>query len=410
MKKANLKNWMILGAVCGTLAFSATSCKDDDDSITYYDVTVSDVRPSEVPSNATVQSGQLTFTELNTKDVIVKELPLVGDLNVPAGTYNVEGTMTVTYSEDGTNVERTLRTVANNVVISANSSLSLNWFFYNPENTFIFSEIYITGSPKPTSTSTGLYDSFFIIYNNTDEVLYADGLAICESQLLNSQNFEITSSDNFIENNFTACTVYVIPGNGTDVPVQPGQSIKIADQAIDWNSEVAGAMDNTDADFEWYDEVTSGTVRDTDNPDVPNLDKWYTYSKSLWIPNQQCNKSYALVRFPDGMTAERFVDEQASTYTYIGATGKEMSNSNNKLIKYEWILDGVNLCPTEVWQRNSLSATVDMSYKAISDKNSDSNRFGKKFKRKTAGTSPAGNVILQDTNDSANDFEVVSAK
>ncbi|MCM1504815.1 MAG: DUF4876 domain-containing protein [Muribaculum sp.] len=409
MKKANLKSWMIMGAVCGTFAFSATSCKDDENSITYYDVTVDEVLPPEVPSNATVQSGQLTFTELNTKEVYVKALPIVGELNIPAGTYNVEGNMTVTYSEDGTDVERSFRSVANNVVISSNTPLNLKWFYYNPDNTLVFGEIYITGTLNADGKN-GLYDVYFTIYNNTDEVLYADGLAICESKILNTADYEIVSQDNLIDRNFTAGAVYVIPGNGTDVPVQPGQSIKIADQAIDWTESVAGALDLTNADFEWYDEVTTGSVRDTDNPSVPNLDKWYSYSNTIWIPSKQCNRSYALVRFPEGMTAERFVDEQASNYTYLGATGKEMTDNKNKLIKYEWILDGVNLCPTEVWKRNTLSATVDMSYAAISDKNSDVSRFGKKFARKVAGTSSAGNVILQDTNDSANDFDVVPVK
>ena len=407
MKKVNLKNWVLLSAACTMFAVSAVSC-DDDDSVTYYDVTVNDALPS-LPSAATLQSGTLTFTELNTGNIVTIDLPATGQLNIPAGTYNIEGNMTVKYVDNGVDVEKTLRTVASQVVVSANSTLSLDWFFYNPDNTLVFGEIYLAGTLNATGKS-GLYDSYFTIYNNTDEVLYADGLAICESKLLNSQDLEITSVDNFIANNFTAQTVYVIPGTGRDVPVQPGQSIKIVDQAIDWNQQVEGALNHTDADFEWYDEVTTGSVRDTDNPDVKNLDKWYSYSKTIWLPSQQCNRSDALVRFPEGMTAERFVDEQSCTYTWLTAAGKEMSNDTQKLIKYEWIIDGVNLCPTEVWKRNALSATVDMSYKAISDKNQDPNKFGKKFARKVSGTSPAGNVILQDTDDSANDFEVVSAK
>ena len=80
------------------------------------------------------------------------------------------------------------------------------------------------------------------------------------------------------------------------------------------------------------------------------------------------------------------------------------------LIKNEWILDGVNLCPDESWTSGALSTSVDASHAAISTAKLDVNRFGKKFVRKTAGVSAAGNTVLMDTNDSANDFNVVSAK
>ena len=58
----------------------------------------------------------------------------------------------------------------------------------------------------------------------------------------------------------------------------------------------------------------------------------------------------------------------------------------------------------------SLAPSIDKSYASIAVENTVANRTGKKFRRRQAGNSPAGNVILMDTNDSANDFEVVSAK
>ena len=70
----------------------------------------------------------------------------------------------------------------------------------------------------------------------------------------------------------------------------------------------------------------------------------------------------------------------------------------------------MNLCNDEQWTQGALSTAIDMSYASISTKKSDANRFGKKFVRKVSGTSPAGKVVLMDTNDSASDFEVVSAR
>ncbi|WP_300506454.1 DUF4876 domain-containing protein [uncultured Duncaniella sp.] len=405
---------LLLCAVLTAGMSTFTSCSDDDNDAPdpTYPVTVTENLPSEIPATYTVESGSVTYTELNTGRVTTFNLPLSATDVLPAGTYDIDGTMVVKYTDaEGNAVEQTLRAVATQQVVSATSSpVTLKWFFYNPDNSLVFSEIYCAGSPNAKGTN-GLYDTFFKIYNNTDSVIYADGLAIVESKLTNVSTDKILTEANFHENNFTAQTVYVIPGSGRDVAIKPGESIKIVDQAIDWSAQVAGALDHRDADFEWYDVVTVGTVRDTDNPDVPNLDKWFSYSATIWLPSNQCNRSYAIVRFPEGMTAETFLAQQAGDYTYINAaTGKEMNGTKCYLIKYDWILDGVNLCPNESWTSGALSTSVDASHAAISDAKTDPNRFGKKFVRKVAGVSAAGNTVLKDTNDSANDFEVVSAR
>ncbi|MDE6716277.1 MAG: DUF4876 domain-containing protein [Muribaculaceae bacterium] len=386
-----------------------TSCDDKEDPV--FAITVENVLPDGVPANAVIKSGSITYKELNTGSVVVFTLPITGVNNLPAGIYDIDGTMEVSYTSEGAIVERTLRAVASQQVINEGATTSsLKWFFYNPNNTLVFGEIYFTGSLNAAGTN-GLYDSFFTIYNNTDEVQYADGIAIVESKFTNVSTDEILTPANQRETNFSVQTVYVIPGSGKDVAIQPGESIKIVDQAIDWNEQVEGALNHTDADFEWYDVVTTGSVRDTDNPAVANLDKWFSYSATIWLPSNQCNRSYALVRFPEGMTAEKFLTEQAGDYKYINvATGKEMSGTKCYLIKYEWILDGVNLSPVENWVKGALSVTADAGYAAISEAKLDKNRFGKKFVRRVSGVSPKGINVLMDTNDSSKDFEVVTAK
>ena len=178
--------------VCIALLTVVSSCSDDKDPVTYYDVAVSDVLPSSLPETYTVASGSLTFKELNTGEVIAKTLPLTDGLSVPAGTYNVEGRMTVRYDNGGVPAERSLRAVASQMVVSADKTVDLEWFFFNSENTLIFGEIFLSGTLNATG-KTGLYDSYFTIYNNTDQVQYADGLAICESKIVNSVNYEIES-------------------------------------------------------------------------------------------------------------------------------------------------------------------------------------------------------------------------
>ena len=410
--KIQIKNLFLSVALCAAMGLSVASCSDDDNTVVTYPVVIAPTYPAELPSSYTVESGTITYKELNSDRSYTFELPLTDSDVIPAGTYDIDGQMEVSFvNDEGASVTRTLRAVASQQVISSSAqSASLKWFFYNPSNTLVFGEIYFAGSLNAAGTN-GLYDTYFTIYNNTDEVQYADGIAIVESKLLNTDANVIITPANQREANFTAQTVYVIPGSGQDVAIAPGESIKIVDQAIDWTAQVPGALNHTDADFEWYDESTSASVKDTDNPDVPNLDKWYSYSPTIWIASNQCNRSYALVRFPEGMTAEQYLAEYDGTYKYISSvTQKEMTGTKCYLVKYDWIIDGVNLCPVESWIQGALSTSVDASYAAISEAKTDKNRFGKKFVRKAAGVSAAGNTVLMDTNDSARDFEIVSAK
>ena len=158
----------------------------ESEVIPTYDVNLRYEMPTDIGSYS-VESGILSFTELNSGVFTEIQLADTESARLAPGTYNYAGTMTVMDA----GVKRTLRTVGRQVeVTSATSSLDLSWFFYNPDNSLVFSEIFVTGSLNAKGTG-GLYDSYFRIYNNTDEVQYADGLAIVESKL-NSTNSEIS--------------------------------------------------------------------------------------------------------------------------------------------------------------------------------------------------------------------------
>ena len=171
-----------------------------------------------------------------------------------------------------------------------------------------------------------------------------------------------------------------------------------------------GGQDYRGADFEWYDEVTIGTVRDTDNPAVPNLDKWYSYSATIWILSQQANRSYAIARIPEGVTAESFLNDYQCSYTYYFTfSEKYITRDNQYYIPLDWIIDGVNLCPASTQEFLCLPPAIDISYKSINDDpQSASDRAYRMFVRREAGKSPEGNIILQDTDDSAKDFKIVN--
>lgn len=408
----NLKRIFIRLAAAAVMAAPVTlvtSCIDNgseeaSDSIF---VAFNNVLPTGV-SASDITSCELSLTELNSGTIYRVDLMQINGLEIPLGIYNYEGSAKVRVN-DPTGLlplEKTLRVSGTDLTVNTPAVLSLNWFFANPGGSLVFSEIYACGSPNATATN-GLRDSYIRIYNNTDETIYADGLAICESAFVNARNstFEILTPANDRNINFTAATIWVIPGSGQEHPILPGESLKIVDQAIDWSAQVSGALNHTDADFEWYDD----NAQDTDNPSVPNLEKWYCYSNTIWIISNQCNRSYALVRFPEGMTAEKYLAEYHGKYDYIHTIGTQMTNEKAYLIPNEWILDGVNLGNDETYVIGALGKSIDISYASISPVDKDPNRFGKVFTRKTAATLSNGAPLLMDTNDSAADFSLLKA-
>ena len=396
-----LFNFLSIPAIA--LAAVFVGCVEDDDvAIITHEITLENHLPDILPETAVIKEGKASFLEINSGTTYNIDIASDEKISLPTGLYNVDARATAEYTnDDEVTVTKKVRASASAITVNAPTTVSLDWFIVPEESTLIFSEMYHTGSLNAAGTG-GLYDHFFRIYNNTDKVLYADGLGIAESSFTNSKTnaFEILTEANDRNVNFTAQAIWVIPGNGTDVPIKPGESIYIVDQAIDWSAQAPGALDQSHADFEWYDD----NPRDTDNPEVPNLEKWYSYSLTIWLTNNQCTKSYALIRFPEGMTAETYLANYRGTFEYISAIGTYMTNEKSYLVPNDWIIDGVNLSNKEVWLYGALSPKIDISYASISDIEKDPNRFGWKFSRRVASTTPDGRRILLDTNDSATDF------
>ena len=399
---------LLLSAV----ALGLTACSDNDDlpqENTSKVITVDSSFPdSFVQDKALITSRgdfTLSFTELNSgtkTEFTVNPDAATSTISLPVGIYDYTGEFPYTVSIDGISKDKLLRCVGKSVTVNSDATVNLDWFAASTSTEgFVIAEIYAAGSPNAAGTG-GLKDTFVRIYNNSDETLYADGLAIVESDFVNAKasNHKILTGANDRNKNFTAGVVWVIPGAGKDVPVEPGKSIVICDQAINWGEQVDGALDLTGADFEWYDDHKL----DTDNPQVANILKWFSYSNTIWLISNQCNRSYAIVRMPEGMTVEKYLAGYNGAYDYVHAvTATQLHKEKAMLIPNEWILDGVNLGDAENFVRGALGVALDASYACISSKGKDPARFGKAFIRKTQ-MKLAGRDILQDTDDSAADF------
>ena len=330
------------------------------------------------------------------------------EISVPLGGSMTEGSV----AEDSATLS--LRAYLRSIAIVQQAEKQTLYASASPvhsENSdFVFAELSTAGTQTPQGKNY-IGDTYFVLYNNTADTLYADGVVLLESKLKNSQKFESLTPD-FIPDCFGADAIYRIPGSGREHPVAPGGTVLIADNAQDHRVANSNSYDLSSADFEWYDQSSSATVTDIDNPDVPNMDKGYCYTATIWTPNRQGNTSFALARFPEGLTDSAFLTDYRQAYDYrlITSAGTfDMSNACY-IVPNAWILDCVNTCPRTAYQWLVVSADLDAGRSYVGEIGSDPTRFGKCVRRRFLEEDgevvrlPNGRPQLQDWNNSTLDM------
>ena len=132
-------------------------------------------------------------------------------------------------------------------------------------NDLIIAEIFFAGTLRPSGNQY-YGDDYVKLYNNTNHVIYADGLTLFETKFTTTEKYDYTP--NIMNEAVTVHALYTIPGSGTEHPVQPGEYMLLADTGIDHRQANSNSFDLSHADFEWYDLSTSPSSMDIDSPTV----------------------------------------------------------------------------------------------------------------------------------------------
>lgn len=345
------------------------------------------------------QAETLTFVNRSTGDTTtVKRGATVVLLD---GLYDCNYAAHIAYDNDGTTVEGNLYGSATSVKISGVPHFSITAYLFASKDDFIIEEIFFTGTLQPSGKQYN-GDNFVKIYNNTDHVLYADGIALVESKFTSTQKWDYTPD---IQNDtMTIQALYVVPGSGKDHPVQPGESFILCDVGIDHRTANPNSFDLSHADYEWYDISSSPSNMDIDSETVPNLDKWYCYTLSFWILHNRGFKSYALARIP--IDKETYLTDYLYTYQYtmhLAAGDFPMEQTAYKLPN-AWIVDGVNCSVEAVREWNILPPSIDAGWTHCGTIDKDATRYFKSVRRKMLYLTDDGRRVLKDTNNSSADF------
>src|SRR5690606_14409981 len=225
--------------------------------------------------------------------------------------------------------------------------LSIETFLHNENSGFVIQEIFFTGTETPEGKSYN-GDKYFVIYNNSDEVLYADGLVISESEFLTTTKRVYTPD--IMNEAFTAGSIVMIAGDGDDYPIDPGASFTVANNAINHREYNGNSFDLTTAEFEL--ELLS-TIN-VDNPQVTDLINLNGYMTM----NNRGYKSYVLAKLEG--TPEEFEANNQYTYEYETTT-RTMSRDAYK-IPNEWIIDAVNLSVATEFEWIVTDPSLDMGW------------------------------------------------
>lgn len=262
------------------------------------------------------------------------------------------------------------------------------------EAALVFKEIYYTGVDP---ANFYFRDQFYEIYNNSTEVVYADGLCIAETVFANIDKsviyeWPIPNADQYV----FARVIWQLPGDGKTYPVQPGESFVIAQWATNHKAENLSKglspVDLTGAEFEAIEkETTFNGILLTDNLAI-NMKKVVQagYAMPQWLTSTDGSR-YVLFKPSEPLKNEDFIT--ATNADYQG-TAREIAISD--------VIDAVQAVNNESGM-SVLGLPTALDAGAIWCSGS---YVGESIARKIKETRPDGTKVYQDTNNTSNDFEV----
>ena len=397
--KKNLILSMMMLAVMST---SFVSCSSDDDPVIVKNGTVT----LEMPINVTdvvLKSFEGTATDVQTGKAVTLPTPVKDGNNyvitipeIEEGNYNIAAKGAISFLKDGIAGTTDFEVSNTNVLLSEKSnSLKLAVNSFQAEGGFVISEIFFTGTTTPENKPY-INDQYMVITNNSDVTLYADSIAILQSEFQTNDKQDYTPDK--MSTDFSVNFVFMIPGSGTTVPVAPGQSLLVAINAINHVENNPNSFDLSGADYEFFDESSNPNYTDVDGT-AKNLDRWYTYSATVTGFHNRGFKSYAIAKMKTDK--DTWLKDYAYTAEYV-FTFNEYSfpmSTDTYRVPNDWILDAVNLSVESEFQWIVTSSALDAGWTYCGKVDKDPERYNKAVIRKQDAN---GKYI--DTNNSTNDF------
>ncbi|SET99701.1 Protein of unknown function [Draconibacterium orientale] len=382
-------------SLCLLMSLLVINCKDD--------VTPSYIITVKVnyPDGFTVANfpSDVVVTATNTNNTRTTTVTAASDgyaiFELVEGNYN----FTASFAVNGNDGEEYIfNGIISNYSLISESTATMNLVLADNTGGFIFKEIYYAGSL--TVEDKGYYsDQFFEIYNNSGDTLYADGLCIAvhETTTTSSPTSWVDDNGELLDRIPLTFHTWIVPGNGMEHPVLPGESFIIAQDGIDHQTDEIGNPNSPvnlgNADWETYVE-SSG--KDLDASAVSNLTLVYATSTTMydWTASS-LGPAIVIFRLPSN-NWENYVSDANNFMAKPGST----RTTEYLMIDKSFVVDAVECArfdAEEIYKR--LPAELDAGYTYIEASNKSSLSVRRKAKMIIGDR-----VIYKDTNNSSEDF------
>ncbi len=288
---------------------------------------------------------------------------------------------------------------------------------------WVIKQIYYAGS---NVTDGALYrDQFIEIHNNSDQVLYADSLYFAEltgrmsftnttyhilgdGQLDWQKSQDMPASIDANNDYIYSRALSMIPGTGKQYPVEPGKSIIIAQTALNHKEPFTGSdgksisvrnpaltIDLSKAQFEAYYAGNGANPLDSDidNPNSVNVEVLQMFGRDM-IFDTNGRTAYAIFKINDG-------PRNLKEYHYPTISAPSSGATKYIQIPNKYVLDAVEAQPVATSSRvpKKLNASFDSGFASVPGGIYSSQSVIRKTEKTVNGR-----VVLQDTNNSSEDF------
>ncbi len=258
----------------------------------------------------------------------------------------------------------------------------------------VFKEIFYSGT-----ANFYFRNQFYEIYNNSVEMLYLDGIYFaCLHPLKATSKLPVWPQEDGNKYVYTD-RLWKFPGDGTTYPLQPGESCIISQFAANHQLDIYNPdspIDGSSSEFEF-------NMNNKKFPDQPAYDMEHVFYNGKAnmgrIPQYLTSvlgSAYVIFKVPEGKEYDPVNNPQLQT--------RDLSSSSPKLyakIPIEYVLDGVEAVDDETKiDSKRMPGVLDAGITTVG---ATYNSLG--VARKKIGENPDGTPILQDTNNSTDDFE-----
>lgn len=325
--------------------------------------------------------------------------------NIAKGTYRISankkisaeeaqnlGDTTITETEISSGKKVNLNASADDIYIENNDLNTGLTLTASIPGSLLIKEVFYTGTRTPNGKAY-YSDHFVELFNNTDQVIYADSLYIANVYGPNGSVDGSTTPFGDMQDSVVLEFCWMVPGTGKSVPIQPGESFIIAEDGMNHRDDANGNPNSIDLSFANYETFLERpeAQNDVDFLEVPNMTEIFAnrYGTHDWILHSY---GASIVIFkPDDIDKASIIPEPYDDNGY-----------QVMIIPNTWVLDAFEALA--YWYSGSykrVPRTLDVGFVYC-----DGIFNGQSCRRKVEDEVD-GRIVLQDFNNSTEDFEII---